>query len=191
MNWYTFPEVRASKVRAVLWVTRDTKVGLSEFEAWGSGTRPVEPAPPLPGNFAKGAKATASFTSRFDHVEEAVDGVVAFTPEPRNRWTAYESPNAEDWLELDFGMAHEIGRVDLMLFDDGGGVRAPKSYRLQAWDGSAWQDIAKPSLDPAKPAGGIVNIATFPPVRASRLRVIFTHRDGARSGITEIEARAR
>ena len=189
-NWYKFPEILTSRVRANCQNGRGP-TGLTEFEAWGSGTRPVKPAPSTPGNLANGAKVTASFTSRFDHAEEVSDGLIAFNPEPRNRWTAYESPNAEDSLTLDMGTPHEIGRVDLMLYDDGGGVRAPKSYRLQTWDGSAWHDVEKPTLDPAKPVGGVANVATFPQVRTSRLRVILTHRDGAKSGVTEIEARGR
>ena len=54
--------------------------------------------------------------------------MVAFTPEPRNRWTAYESPNAEDSLEIDLGEPREIGRIDLMLYDDGGGSARRSRY---------------------------------------------------------------
>jgi hypothetical protein len=151
----------------------------------------VKPAPSPPGNVAKGAKASASYTSRFDKVEEATDGVVAFAANPRNRWTAYESPNAEDWLEIDLGEAREVGRADLYLYDDNGGVRAPKSYRVQTWDGSAWRDVETPQYDPPRPAGGAVNIATFAPVKADRVRIVFTHREGAKSGATEVELRSR
>ena len=152
-NWYRFPEIRTSRLRAVCRNGRRGVTGLTEFEAWGRGTLPVAPAPSPPGNLAKGAKVTASFTSRFDKVEEVNDGVVAFTPEPRNRWTAYESPNAEDWLALDLGEPREIGRVDLMLYDDGGGVRAPKSYRLQTWDGFglAGRARSRPSTPRSRP----------------------------------------
>lgn len=190
-NWYSFPEIRTSKVRAVFENSGNGRVGLTEFEAWGEGTRPVKPAPAPPGNFAIGAKATASFTSRFDKVEEVADGIVGFTPVPRNRWTSYESKNAEDWVALDLGKEQEVGRVDLMIFDDGGGVRAPKSYKIQSWDGSDWKDVSNPKLDPASPAGGSVNMAQFDPVKTSRIRVVFTHRGDARSGVSEIELRAR
>ena len=190
-NWYSFPEIRTSKVRAVFEDGPGGKVGLTEFEAWGGGTRPVIPAPAAPGNLAKGAKVTASFTSRFDKVDEVADGIVGFTPEPRNRWTAFESPNAEDWLSLDLGSEQAVGRVDLMIFDDGGGVRAPKSYRIQTWDGTEWRDASNPQYDPPAPAGGSVNFASFDSVKTSRIRVVFAHRGGARSGVTEIEVRTR
>ena len=94
-------------------------------------------------------------------------------------------------MTIDLGEPREIGRVDLMIYDDGGGVRAPKSYRIQTWDGSAWRDVEKPILDPAKPAGGVMNIATFDSERTNRVRVVFTHCDGARSGVTELELRKR
>jgi len=190
-NWYAFPEIRTSKIRAVFDNGPNGKPGLTEFEAWGGGKRPIKPAPSEPGNIAEGAKVTASFTSRFDKVGEVTDGIIGFTPEPRNRWTAYESPNAEDWLSLDLDQEHEIGRVDLLIFDDGGGVRAPKSYLIQTWDGVAWQDVSRPRHAPPAPSGGTINVVTFTPTKTGRVRVIFKHREGAKSGVTEMELRAR
>jgi len=49
-------------------------------------------------------------------------------------------PNATDWLEVDFGEVREIGRIDLCIYDDRGGVQSPKSYSVQTWIGSEWQD---------------------------------------------------
>ncbi len=190
-NWFAFPEIRTSKIRAVLAPRRDARVGLTELEAWGRGTPPIAPAPSPPGNQAKGAKVSASYTSRFDKVEEAVDGVIAFTPEPRNRWTAYESPNPEDWLEIELPGDRPLGRVDLYLYDDGGGVRAPRSYRIERWDGSGWKGVESPTYDPPGPAGGALNIVTFKPVTASRLRIIFRHTPASKSGVTEVELRAK
>lgn len=60
---------------------------------------------------------------------------------PVNRWTSYGSPNATDWLEVDFGDAKEIRRVDLDIYHDHGGVQLPKSYSVQTWSGSEWQDV--------------------------------------------------
>ena len=190
-NWYTFPEVATAKVRAVMKSGANGRVGLTEFEAWGRGTRPVSVVPPETGNVALKAKVTASFTSGFDNLDEVADGIVTFAPEPRNRWTSYESPNAEDSLVLDFGAEIAVGRVDLMLYDDGGGVRAPRSYRIQVPEGEGWKDVANLRRDPPDPAGGAVNVATFDPVVAGRVRVVFLHREGSRSGVTEVEVRGR
>ncbi|MDB5352250.1 MAG: hypBA2 [Planctomycetota bacterium] len=194
-NWIAFPPIQTSRIRAVFHHRESRKTGLTEFEAWGEGRPPIAPAPSPPGNLAANPKATgfpkaeASFTSRFDKVDEANDGIVRLTPNPRNRWTCYESPNAEDWLSLDFGHEETVGRLDLHLFDDGGGVRAPKSYTVQTWDGKDWHDVLSPTKDPETPAGRTVNIVTFPPIKTSKVRVVFTHRDGSKSGVTEIEVR--
>jgi len=168
---------------------------LTEFEAWGRATRPVEAAAPPPGNLAANAsgegfpKASASWTSRYDKVEMANDGRIHFQPSPHNRWTSYESPHETDWLEIDFGQPQTVGRVDLYLYDDGGGVQAPRSYRVQIWDGAEWQDVRGARPDPEKPAGGRVNTVTFDTAETAKIRVVFTHAGRARSGVTEIEVR--
>jgi hypothetical protein len=197
-NWIAFPELRTAKIRAVLTHRTGAKSGLTEFEVWGRSQQPLSPVADLARNLAlnpKGEKGpatvSASFTSRFDKVEEAIDGISRFTPNPRNRWTAYESPNAEDWVAIDLGREETVGRVDLHLFDDGGGVRAPKSYRIQTWTNGDWRDVPTLKSDPETPTGSTVNIVTFKPIRTNKVRVVFVHRDGSKSGVTEIEIRER
>ncbi|HUG89737.1 MAG TPA: discoidin domain-containing protein [Planctomycetaceae bacterium] len=194
-NITSFPTLRATKLRAVFTHRGAARTGLSEFEAWGDAGRPVEAAPPPPGNLAANAagegypKASASWTSRYDRVEMANDGRIHFQPSPHNRWTSYESPNETDWLEIDFGEPQTVGRVDLYLYDDRGGVQAPRAYTIQFFDGSGWRDAARQQKQPAAPAGGRVNTVTFDPVEARKLRVVFTHDGRAGSGLTEIEIR--
>jgi hypothetical protein len=131
---------------------------------------------------------TASHTSRFDQVERAIDGVVSFSPTPANRWTSYESPNATDWLEIDFGAPKRIGRVELAIYDDRGGVQSPDSYVVETWDGTGWKRPAAEKRSPAKPCGGIMNTVSFSPVEATKLRITFTHRGTSRSGVSEVFA---
>ena len=192
-NAFEFPPREVERLRVVLHPQPGARVGLTEFEAWGEAKGPVEPAPPPTGNLAFNRSGqgfptpSASFTSRFDRVEEAVDGLTVLRPTPHNRWTSFESPNATDWLEVDFGRDQRVGRVEMALYDDGGGVQAPASYVVQAWDGSKWADIPGQAHDPAEPAGGRINTATFPALAARKVRVVFTHRGVARSGLSEIE----
>jgi hypothetical protein len=192
-NVFRFPAVETAKLRAVLRHRGAGRSGLAEFEAWGDGPLPVPPAPPPAGNLALnvrgagGARVSASFTSRFDRVEMANDGIVSFRPRPHNRWTAFESPSASDWLEIDFGREEEFSRIDLHLYDDRGGVRAPAGYRVESWDGASWQPVAGERKSPAEPAGGKVNTVTLEKTRAARVRVVFTHHGKSRSGVTEIE----
>jgi hypothetical protein len=193
-NVVRFPELQVEKVRVVLTHRPGAKAGLSEFEAWGNAALPVEPAPAPKDNLALNdgtkpfPKASASHTSQYDQVQFANDGVVNFNPSPNNRWTSYESPDPTDWLQIDFGEAKEIARVELAIYDDRGGVQAPKSYTVQSWDGWEWRDVPDQKKTPEKPAGGQWNEVRFAKVKTSKLRVVFTHAGPARSGVTEVLA---
>jgi hypothetical protein len=191
-NQIVFPELAVSRLRAVLIHEDGARSGLSEFEVWGDALLPVARAPMPAGNLAANLpgegypKVRASFTSRFDRVEESNDGIIQTQANPRNRWTAYESPHASDWLEIDFGQEREISRAELVLYDDRGGVRAPARYRVEHWTGSEWKAVTAVIQVPAIPAGNEINTVTFNPVRTSKVRVVFDHAGTARSGLTEI-----
>ncbi len=185
-NIVRFAPLEMQKFRIVFTHRGDFRTGLTELEAWGRASGKVEVAPPPPGNLALGAKASASFTSRFDHVLEVNDGVMSFAPTPRNRWTSFESPNPADWVEIDFGQEKQVGRVELAIYDDRGGVKAPQDYNVQLWDGKEWRDAARQIKSPARPVGGRFNEVKFERARTSKIRVVFTHAAKARSGISEI-----
>lgn len=193
-NTVTFPVVQAARLRVVLHHGQGGRSGLTEFEAWGPGERPYEPAPPPAGNLAFHAasegypQATASYSDRFGgRPERAIDGKIIYSPEPMNRWTSYGSPNEQDWLEVDFGQPKTVSRVVLHIYDDRGGVQPPKEYIVQTWTDRAWQNVDVTSRDPEKPTGSMANTVTFAPVSTSKLRVLFIHDGGARSGVTELE----
>lgn len=194
-NVLAFAPLETERLRVRLVPQAGFQVGLSEFEAWGEAKLPVEAAP-LPASHiaynpgGKNAppfpKVTASYTSRFDRVERAIDGVVSLKPTPANRWTSYQSPNAEDWLEIDLGQPKRIGRVELAIFDDRRGVHTPESYIVEVWDGAAWKKPDAEKRSPEKPAGGMINAVFFSPVEASKVRITFTHRGSTRSGVSEV-----
>jgi hypothetical protein len=191
-NVVRFAPLEAGKVRATFTHGSKGKTGLTEFEIWGETTLPVA-LPTIPkGNLAYNPggkpfpKASASNTSRFDKVEQANDGVISFTPTPHNRWTSYESTNKTDWLMIDFGGEKEVSRVELALYDDGGGVQAPRTYTIQYWTGKEWADVSAPKKTPEQPTGGQLNEVRFAPIKTSKVRVVFTHKGKARSGVSEI-----
>jgi hypothetical protein len=192
-NEYTFPEIQSDKLRAVLTHAPGAKSGLSEFEAWGTGTLPVEQSASPKGNLALNEsgqgfpKATASVTSRFDKIAEVNDGKIQFLPNPRNRWTSYESPNTTDWVQIDFGAEKTVARATLSFFDDNGGVRAPADYTIESFDGQAFHPCENQKNDPAKPAGNAPNECTFTPIKTTKIRVTFTHTGASRTGLTELE----
>ncbi len=189
----TFAPLSATKVRAVFTHATAGKTGLTEFEVWGDAKLPLADPPHPPGNIAYNPgdkpfpKATASFADRFGGKPmSAIDGRTNFLPSPTNRWTSYESPNATDWLEVDFGEEKTFRRVELAIYDDRGGVQPPTKYEVQVWDGKAWQPVKGATLSPEKPAGSQFNEVRFEKATASKVRVVFTHAGKARSGVSEI-----
>ncbi|RYG16011.1 hypothetical protein EON82_25545, partial [bacterium] len=162
-------------------------------EAWGDDKLPLSEPNAKIGNLAYNPsgqgypRASASYTSRFDRVEEANDGKSFFSANSRNRWTSYESKNPTDWVEIDFGEEKSFDTVLLHLFGDEGGVQRPESYEIQYWDGSAWRLVENARKSPTVPVAGAMNTVAFRPVRASRVRVVLTPRPGGSVGLTEIE----
>ena len=196
-NTVSFPPLETSRIRVVLEPRPGAVVGLTEVEAWGPGSLPPPPArAPVP-NLAWNPgdrpfpRVTASYVREPDLPEQAVDGRVAFTRYSRNRWTAYGSPNPEDWLELDFGDAVEIGGLELFLYGDGRGVAAPVDYRVQVWDAreggeGKWVQPAIRDRRPKRPTAWAVNVVQLTPTTTKKLRVLFRHPAPAASGLSEI-----
>jgi hypothetical protein len=194
-NVVRFQARSIQKLRVLMTHAEKGRSGLTEMEVWGDGDVAYQAAPPPAGNLAlnvKGEgfpKATASFSDQYGgRPEKAIDGKIVFLPTPMNRWTSYGSPNATDWLEVDFGAAKEIGRVVLHLYDDRGGVQPPEKYQVQYWITGEWKDVANAASEPREPTGGMANTVSFAKVTTTRFRIVFTNKGKARSGVTEVEA---
>ena len=193
-NRIRFPQIDIAQLRVVIRHAEGGRSGLTEIEAWGPGKRPYTPAPPPAGNVAFNAtgqgypKASASHSDRYGGVpSRAIDGRIIYQATPMNRWTSYGSPDASDWLEVDFGQEQQVGRAVLHLYDDRGGVQPPEDYTVQAWIGETWRDVEVTSRTPEQPTGSTANTVTFTPVTTGKVRIVFTHREPARSGVTELE----
>jgi hypothetical protein len=194
-NTISFPETPLQRLRVVLHRAKGaTGTGITELQAWGSGTTPYQTPPPAAGNLstntsgAEFPKASASFHDRFGGVpKSAIDGKIVFRPTPVNRWTSFGSPNETDWLEVDLGEPKAFSRVELHIFADGAGVHAPTSYKVQYLSGDRWVDVKGVKKSPETPKGSAKNSATFEKVTSQKIRVVFTHAGKARSGLTEFE----
>ena len=152
-----------------------------------SSARPVS----RPGTGALSTKRTpgmpsASHTSRYDRVERAIDGIVSYQTNPNNRWTAYESPADTDWLAVDFGAPRTFSRLELALYDDRGGVQSSEQFHVEVLTDGAWKPVDDEVHTPEQPLGNTLNEARFKAVTARQMRVVFTHRGAARSGVSEI-----
>ncbi len=187
-NSVKFAPTKAQKLRVIFTHAKSGRTGLSEIETWGRTDENYQPAPPPAGNVALKAKATASFSDRFGGVPQlAIDGKVGYRTTPVNRWTSFGSTNETDWLELDFPQPQEISRVVLYIFDDRGGVQAPAAYALQTLANGEWHDAPGQQKSPVTPTGNSANEVTFPRITVEKLRIVFTHKGKARSGVSEVE----
>jgi len=189
-NTLRFPEIRTSRVRAVLRPQEGATVGLTEMEAWGPGPM-VETGEPIP-NLALNPtregypRVSASYTFQGDSPWEAVDGRLALTRYSRNRWTAYDSPNWEDWLEVAFGELQTVGRVELFLYGDGRGIAAPEEYRVEVWAEGVWRPVTPIRRDPEEPLAWALNRLEFQPEETQRVRVVLRHARPSASGVAEV-----
>ncbi len=133
-------------------------------------------------------KATASYSNAGDDPSKAIDGKILYDDVPNSRWTNYQSPNADDWLALDFGAPRSVSQFTLHIYDDGGGVQAPASYSVEYLSGANWLPVSGMQQTPPTPTGRAANIVSFNAVTASQFRVRFQKQANAWVGITELEA---
>ncbi|MFQ6047350.1 MAG: discoidin domain-containing protein, partial [Gemmatimonadales bacterium] len=190
-NVISFPLIGTSRMRLVLVHRAGTSSGLTELEIWGNHDLPL-PAPATASrNIAFGGpdgrpSVTASYTHAGDRVEHVNDMRIAFTRYSRNRWTAYGSPNARDWVAIDFGEPRRVEIVDLFLYSDGRGVEVPRDYALEYRDAGRWTRLEVVSRVPNEPMGWARNRVRVVPVETERLRVLFEHALPAFTGVTEM-----
>jgi hypothetical protein len=141
-----------------------------------------------PGNLARAATPSASYTSPWESVAALNDGI---DPPSSNdtanpRWGTW--PNTgQQWALLTWSSNQNLNAAEVYFFDDNGGVRAPASWRFQYWNGSSYIDVAGASGYPV--SVNQFNRVTFTAVSTSRLRVLLT--SGAASvGLLDIRAYA-
>ena len=78
--------------------------------------------------------------------------------------------------------------MKLYFLDDGEKVVAPARFDLEYWTGQAWAAVPQQTRRPEQPTGHRANVVRFPTLNAQKLRIVFTHASGGRTGLTELEA---
>jgi hypothetical protein len=119
-------------------------------------------------------------------VEQVNDGHIGYTRYWRNRWSAQGTPNASDWVALDFRAPRRVSRVDVHIVDSERGLAAPARYTVQVWNGQAWRDARIRHVVPERPEGWAQNTVSIEPVETSRVRVVFEHARPSATAVTEI-----
>jgi hypothetical protein len=183
-NTSTFTPIAASRLRVILTPQPGAAVGLTELETWGTPSLDEVRTPPR--DLAFDARLSASYTAPDDRIEQLHDLQIAFSHYSRNRWSALGTPNASDWVEVAFDAPKRVSRIELYLWGDGDKVRAPRSYAVQYWDGSAYRDATVRSRLPARPLASDRNVVTIDPVTTSRVRLVLEHDLPAVTAITEL-----
>lgn len=193
-NIVAFPEIVTRRIRATFTHAPSGRTGLTEIETWGPMDKSYRVALAPKGNIAhnpseKGFPKISASLAEDPYGSKpayAIDGIINHNGAPLNRWTAVGSQNTEDWLELDFGKPMAVGRVELYLYDDNRRVLPPASYLLQAFIDREWRNIERQIRTPEQPTGGTVNEIAFPEVTTPKIRIVFTHAERGKSGVTEI-----
>jgi hypothetical protein len=117
-----------------------------------------------------------------------IDGFVRYDAIPDNRWTNSGSPNATDFIGVDFGAPREVSEVMIYTYDDGQDVRVPQQLELQYLSGNTWVPAPEQVKIPATPAANDSNEITFSAVSTAQIRVVFTPQPGKDVGVTELES---
>jgi len=144
----------------------------------------------------------------------AVDGNRWYHRSPPNRWTGELLGPSPVWFQVDFGAPRPITEVTLYFLDgengpaveatgeeEGSGfpfdqvrsgvsVLPPDHYEVRYWDEetSGWREVPDQRRTPQAPEGRRANHVRFPELSTTRIQVMFHPREGARAGLTELEA---
>jgi hypothetical protein len=147
--------------------------------------RPIDRAVQLVrGQFPKGS---ASSNTDAENVHDAIDGRVWFFPELANGWSSAPSPatsSTAQWYEIDFGKRITVSRTELAFFADGKAFAAPRSVRLQAWDGHRWHPLRTIGSDPVP--NGVAHVR-WAPITLDKIRVLFAQPPQKRTRLVEMK----
>lgn len=187
-NVISFEELSAAQVRVEFYPQKGRSVSISELEAWGTYMQSQIPDSLATASHKNEVRlhanriASASFTSRFDRIDAIIDGSLSKS----TRWTAYESPNPKDWIEIEYDSPQMFQEVYLYFYQDQRSILPPQNYTIQYWDGKKWNQVKCLERIPDNPVSGL-NIGSFRGVKAQKWRVEMTHQDATSySGLYEV-----
>ncbi|MFI1773475.1 MGH1-like glycoside hydrolase domain-containing protein [Thalassobellus citreus] len=192
-NAIIFPELNTSKIRVLLVNKDNCATGISEIEAWGKAILPIaKPTHTPESNKIKVKAASASYTFKHHNVNTIVDGKA----NKNEQWTAFQSPNKSDWVQLDFNQKEEINTAYIYFSDekdvrylekDNYNITLPQKLELQYWNGDTWESVKHQVITPKKLLGNALNIVKFKSVKTSKMRIVMLHESGKFTGIYELE----
>ena len=186
-NSISFPAISTSKIKVLVTTQEKTPIAISEIEVWGQPVNDYK-LPPNPigaNNLAHRSVAifTKSYQSKFDDSTAINNGFL----DPNRRWTAFNSTNTSDWVQFSFKEVKTVSKVYLYVYNDNGGVKPPKSYKIEYWNGSEWKEVVSVNKLPKTPIADL-NICSFDPVQTDKVRITMEHFSAKSfSGLYEVE----
>ncbi|MEU4561199.1 family 43 glycosylhydrolase [Actinoplanes sp. NPDC023936] len=135
---------------------------------------PADLSAPLTGNIAPIGVPTASYTAGWNSVTGLNDDADPADPAQAQIWGTWSGARpATQWIQYDWSRPIRLTGAELKFWRDSGpgtgdGVAAPDSWRLQWWDGTAWQDVTGAGSYGTSTTA--FNSVGFEPVTTSRLR---------------------
>lgn len=193
-NIVEFAQVQnTSKVRVLMKPKDGEHLGLTEIETWGKAGLPLDIPTAQVENLAYNPDneqfpiLSASYTHRGADVGAVGDmkGMIPYNS--GGKWTARDSDNEEDWVEIHFGPRKKVQKIDILFWGFGNRVGAPEDYRVEYREDSQWKKADIKSRNPEKPVSLALNSVTLEkPVRTHKIRLVFNHTDSTFTGVSEI-----
>ncbi|WP_214416785.1 Ig domain-containing protein [Sphaerisporangium fuscum] len=142
---------------------------------------------PAPGNLARSATASASYTSSWESVAAVNDGVEPPSSDDtvNPRWGCWPQ-TGQQWVDLTWPSAQTLSKAEVYFFDDDQGIDMPASWKLQYWNGSAYVDV--PGAGAYTLNKDQYNSVAFTPTGTTRLRVLLTGNGSSSVGLLEVKA---
>ena len=204
-NTVSFDPLDAEGIRVLFTHAQSSFTGLSEIEAWTPAGATINPPTKQPPNVSRNLalnpdnepfpRVSASFAPNPDGLAVLIDGSFGLTTYQANRWTANDTPNLEDWVQVDFDAPKAISRVDVYLWGDSprylgridSTVSAPRALRVRVLRDGEWIPVDHLVSIPESPQTMARNSMHFDPVESAAVRVYFEHDLPSVSGATEIQ----
>jgi hypothetical protein len=162
------------------------RLRISAFPTVGAGSDAhqwVKPALPKKSLY----KASASHVYSGDTVEALDDGLEPTTSNDNTipRFTWWDHVGTTEWVQYEFPQAKEVSSVKVYWFDDTGSgqCRVPESWRVLYREGDEWKLV--PGAVYTTPKTDQFNVASFPQLQTSALRIEADLQPGFSSGILE------
>jgi len=133
------------------------------------------------------ALAATAVSSNWDNDSSGADPAPTLVDGNSADWSGWTAKWSEEeptaWVELSWGTAQSIDRLEVFTTAAGAGYYALGGYTVQYWDGNAYQDVASLSGNTASQVG-----STFTEVSTTKLRILCIEPDsGDWFRINEIE----